>query len=834
MKDLRVKLAISDGGYVLQAMEFLQQVKDSPDGWQVCLPLFVRDPRPNEIVRMFCLDVLNTAIQLRYQSPQDQSLTYIKNALVDYMRQVYFPNSNMSDSNVMQNKLTQTMTYLFVAMYTVSWPSFFDDILALTSASSDSSGQPQYNNYQGVMFFLRMTAGVHDEVADVLVPRSTEEMQRNSLIKDALRERDVRKLVTSWQEILAQWRGANEDIVLLSLKNIGRWVSWIDISLVVNEVMLNLLYYFLASEGRPRNAAIETLAEIVGKKMKGPDKLDLISFLKLGEIVGTLVASPALTQGQEIYDFDLAEGVAKLVNGIGVDLIRILDADNVDLQSKQHAEEYLQSFIPFLLRFFSDEFDEVSQAVFIFMFDLLTLLRKEKKVSGTVSQSHAQMLPPILNAIVVKMKYDVDTTWGDEDEQTDEAEFQELRKKLKTLQDAVASIDEGLYIQSLSTLVGNTFERVAQGGNGEVDWREVETALYEMFLFGELMMRAGGLFVKGQPNGVAAETLIAMMFKMMDSSMAFFFPNFPLLLLPYISIRCDANKDPFCPDISSFSHPAVKLRYMEILNRYSAFFESNTNLIPQALEDFVKGVHDSHVRVRRRSWYLFQRFVKSLKTHIGDIAETVLQAIGDLLVIKAEAPKDIGDDEMSSDENQAEDSAFESQLCLFDAVGCLSSIRSIPEERQVMFAQTIMNPLFRDMEKNLGTAKTGNVQAVLQIHHNIMALGTLARGFSDWQPNTTSTTPPSELVSEEFKNAADAILVSLESLNRFPNIREAARHSFSRMVGVLGPKILSMLPRWIDGLLAANSSKEEMVTFLKLLEQVVHGFKVCFPFQIYD
>lgn len=500
-------------------MEFLQQVKGSPDGWRVCLPLFVRDPRANEIVRMFCLDVVNMTIQQHYQSPQGQPLTYIKDTLVDYMRQAYLSNSNMADSGMMQNKLTQTMTYLFVAMYIISWPTFFDDILALTSTLNDPNGQR--DNYQGVMFFLRISASVHEEVADVLIPRSTEEMQRNSAIKDAARERDVKMLVASWQEILAQWRGVNDEVVLLCLKVIGRWVSWIDISLVVNDVLLNLLYHFLANEGRPRNAAIETLAEIVGKKMKGPDKLDLISFLKLGEIVGTLVASPALIQGQDSYDFDLAEGVAKLINGTGVDLIRILDTDGIDPQSKQRAEEYLQAFIPFLLRFFSDEYDEVSTAVFQFIFELLALFRKEKKISNTVSQSHAQMLPPILNSIVIKMKYDVDTIWGDEDEQTDEAEFQELRKRLKTLQDTIATIDEGLYIEALSTLVGSTFERVAQGGNGPVDWREVETALYEMFLFGELVMRNGGLFVKGQPNGVAAETLIGMMFKMMNSSMRY-------------------------------------------------------------------------------------------------------------------------------------------------------------------------------------------------------------------------------------------------------------------------------------------------------------------------
>lgn len=528
-------------------MEFLQNVKVSPEGWQICLPLFVRDQRANEIVRMFCLDVLNTAIQLRYQTPQDQSLTYIKNALVEYMRRTYLSSSNISDSGMMQNKLTQTMTYLFVAMYTTSWPTFFDDILALTSTSSG-----QHDNYQGVMFFLRMTASVHEEVADVLIPRSAEEMQRNSAIKDAARERDVKKLVASWQEILGQWRGANEDVVLLCLRVIGRWVSWIDISLVVNDVLLGLLFYFLSAEGKPRNGAIETLAEIVGKKMKGPDKLELIAFLKLGEIVGSLVTSSALqAQGQDDYDYDLAENVAKLVNGIGMDLIRILDTDGMDPHSKQRAEEYLQAFVPFLLRFFSDEYDEVSTAVFQFMFDLLTLLRKEKKTSNSISQSHAQMLPPILSSIVMKMKYDVDTNWGDGDERTDEAEFQELRKKLKTLQDTVASIDEGLYIQSLSTLVGNTFERVAQGGHGAVNWREVETALYEMFIFGELAMRNGGLYIKGQPNGVAAETLIGMMFKMMNSSMNW------LQSSPVCSEICEANKCVFTQIL--LAHPTQLL-----------------------------------------------------------------------------------------------------------------------------------------------------------------------------------------------------------------------------------------------------------------------------------
>ncbi|KAL7269928.1 pre-tRNA nuclear export protein [Rhizina undulata] len=781
-----------------QAMEFLQQVKESPDGWQVCLPLFVRSPQAGDIVRLFALEVTNTAIQHRYQHTDSHSLNYIKETLVEYMRNAYLKGSGMTDSPAIQNKLTQTLTYLFVYLYTNSWPTFFDDILSLTATKSNDNGQTTRDNLQGVVFFLRMVVSVHDEIADVQVPRSQEEQQRNGLIKDYARENAVRKLVVAWLEILDQWRGNNDEIVEMCLKVIGRWVSWIDISLVVNEVLMNLLFQFLAGEGRVRDAAITTLVEIVGKKMKAPDKLGLISFLRLGEVVGQLISSPGLQkQGQAGYDIELAEGTAKLVNGIGADLLMIMDRNDVDQLSKQGADNLMQTFFPYILRFFSDEYDEVSVEVFPCVFDLLALLRKEKKALGGVPQSHAAMLQPLLNAIVMKAKYDETTTWGDEDEQTDEAEFQELRKKLKTFQDQIATIDEGLYIEAVSELVGNIFDRVSQGGVAAVGWREIDLALYEMYIFGELATKNGGIYSKGVANGVAAERLIGMITKMMNS------------------------------DVTSSSHPAIKLRYMEIVVRYSGFFEVQTGLIPQALDSFVKAVHDGHIRVRTRSWYQFQRFVKTLRGHIGDYIENVLEAISDLLVIKAELPSEADDaEDMSSDEAQREISTFESQLYLFEAVGCLASTNSVHREKQAFFARSVMNPIFVDLEKNMHAAKSGDARSVLQIHHDIMALGTLAKGFSEWAPGTTSTgTPPSELVSEEFKQAAEAILFSLESLSRFPALREAGRHSFSRLIGVLGSKILPMLLRWINGLLSESSTKEEMSVFLRLLDQVVHGFK---------
>jgi exportin-T len=267
---------------------------------------------------------------------------------------------------------------------------------------------------------------------------------------------------------------------------------------------------------------------------------------------------------------------------------------------------------------------------------------------------------------------------------------------------------------------------------------------------------------------------------------------------------------------------------MEICVRYSTFFEHHAHLIPGVLESFLQLVHHPVKRVKTRSWYLFQRLVKQLRPRIGNVAQTVIEALSDLLVIQAEVPPEGADgDEMSSEDHESSaDAVFNSQLYLFEAVGLICSTSAVPADKQVVYAQSVMNPIFLDMERNLGAAKSNDERALLQIHHDIMALGTLARGFSDWTPgiNAPSSTPPPE-VSEAFGQVAEATLVALESLKTSFIVRTAARFAFSRLIGILGSRILPQLPRWIEGLLTETSSKDEMALFLRLLDQIIFGFK---------
>ncbi|KAK8007858.1 hypothetical protein PG989_001848 [Apiospora arundinis] len=272
-----------------QAFEFLDRIRSDPQAWQVCTTLFTKNPRPSEIVRHVCLEIINSGVHAGVLGGQE--MMYLRDALMAYVRDTYATsNPEHVDSANMQNKLTQTLTYLFVALYTQGWETFFDDFIALTGQNWDS--------VQGVTLYLRILGNVHDEIADVMVMRQGNEIKSHTDLKDLVRARHVHAIAQSWQGILARWANQNDSIAEMTLKVIGKWVSWIDISLIIGDGMLNHIFPLIGrsspsgGEDKVRDSAVDAFTEIVGKKMRPADKTEMISFLNLREIITQLIASP--------------------------------------------------------------------------------------------------------------------------------------------------------------------------------------------------------------------------------------------------------------------------------------------------------------------------------------------------------------------------------------------------------------------------------------------------------------------------------------------------------------------------------------------------------------
>ncbi|KAI9726575.1 MAG: pre-tRNA nuclear export protein [Chrysothrix sp. TS-e1954] len=786
----------SDQALKQQAFDFLDRFRQDPSAWQTCLRLFTRDPRASDVVRHTALEIFNNALQTGQLSKQEG--IQAKEPFMSYIHTVYTPTSTEddTDSRAIQNKLAQTFTVLFITFYASEWQSFFTDLW------EPAKRELEANHEEGPAtdFYLRILSSVHDEIADQLINTSNEKQKHFTDLKDIVRARDAEKIALSWREILSRWESLDNDVVELCLKTMGRWVSWSEISLVANQETLEHLYRIATRQEAAttrfvdhsmRDASIEVFTEIVGKKMRPLEKIELIRFVNVDAVLGELIASPSLSEarGTPDYDTELAEAVAKLVNTVVLDVVRVLDNQVGQAQdpSNIHASQLLTSLTPKLLRFLSDEFDEVCSTVIPSLTEELTLFRKLGTPTGSLQQSYSDLLAPMLNAIVAKMRYDDTSSWGEEEEETDEAEFQELRKRLKIDQQIIATINEQLYMDTLGDLVQSTLDRINAGESG-MNWRDLDLALVEMYLFGELAVRNSGLYQKKVPTTAASQR------------------------------------------ISSHPHPAIQLSYIEICVRYHSFFEQNPQYTPKVLEDLVRFVHSSHVKVKTRSWHDFLRFVRMIRSQLSTIAENIVSAISDLLVIRAEVTESSSSDDLSSSQKDStEDTVFQSQLFLFEAVGSISSLTTVPVETQVKLARTILNPLMASIDDSKTAAVAGEERASLQIHHVIEATGTFARGFSDWVPGRPGI-PVSDEVSVEFQKAAETILDILGRLKSSLLVRTAARFAFTRLIGVLGYKVLQQLPSWIDGLLVESSSKDEVVTFLRLLIQVIFGFKM----QIYD
>ncbi len=229
--------------------------------------------------------------------------------------------------------------------------------------------------------------------------------------------------------------------------------------------------------------------EIASKKMRPSEKVELIQVLNLDTVISQLLSSPGLLDLRNTpkYDTDLAELVAKLVNNIVRDIVVVLDSSDANNDTKQQAHAILLTFLPFLLRFFSDEYDEVCSTVIDALSDVLTFLRKITKEKAPAAAEYSPLLPTLLQTIVNKMKYDETASW-DDDEDSGEMEFAELRRRLQVLQKQVFAIDEQMTIMGISELVQQTFRRVAENPEA-VDWRDVDLALYELNSFGDFALK---------------------------------------------------------------------------------------------------------------------------------------------------------------------------------------------------------------------------------------------------------------------------------------------------------------------------------------------------------
>ncbi|KAI9101118.1 armadillo-type protein [Phlyctochytrium arcticum] len=751
-----------------QAMQFCEQFRNSPDGWQACLKLFLRTPTSSDQLRFFCLQILEDLIRRRYATLSQSDRTALRQTLWSWMMNEMGP----TDPFFIRNKFIQVLVLLFAAQYPSEWPSFFDDLL---SALSSSSSSPRSSLF--LDSFLRISAAIHEEVASLLIQRDTKETARNTFIKDTMRENAIPRLVSVWGEILMKGYQSDADVANMCLTIFAHYVTWIDINLVVNENFISGLYQFLSMEPL-RMAACECLTEIVGKGMKPSDKLSLIQALNVTSLLNSLESD------QE----EFAEQVAKLINVLGVELCKCWEAP----ETRDTSANLLQQVFPHLVKYLGNEYDDTSTLLFPYLQAYTDVIKQCMKSGGSAARSqYNEPLVALLRTIFLKMKYDEeeDHDFGPQAGELD-ALFHDMRKNMKKHVIAIAQIDEGLFTEIIASAVIATFDKFSNNRQS-VTWSEAELALHLVHLFGEC---ARMTYVT---DSGALAPLGEMLTKMLTSN------------------------------ISMYPHISTAIIFFENLTRYAKFFTPFPQQITAAVEAFVdkRGMHNDAVFVRCRVYYLFRQFVHEVQGRLSPLVDTILTSIEDLLVVQLPEPKQ----PLAEGEEDRAVSTFESQLFIYEAVGNLISLDGTPEQKQVDLLTAVLTPLVRQiegiMQNRLYENDTAdNVIFTLQLDHLIRAIGNISKGFPDvdLKGKTEGHVPAWAVV---FQQALAAIVAVLEQLHRSELIRNATRFAFQRMVGSLGHGILNQIGPLITAGLLSNSTRQELVDFVPFISHITHKFK---------
>ncbi|KNZ81909.1 Exportin-T [Termitomyces sp. J132] len=843
-----------------QALAYIGSIQqNAATTWRLALPIFVDQNAqgarkyPPE-ARFFALRVLDeffdnrrvifaldvTAVEIPnivdvrvvlFESLDGETFQTLQQALVTYIQSEYVGGSAESDATFLRNKFSHTLTLFFLCTYCEQWPSFFSDLFTLIRSTDNSV----FNRHISLLFF-HIVLEISGEVADQMIksarPYDADRHARDARVRDAVRERDAARineavltLVAECSERMLNLRkrvdsntrdlDAAIEVVDWGIRTFGSYVGWIDINLTVTPTTVPLLFNLLADPSLPiRLATSVALLRIVAKGLKEPgDKLSLFEVLSLGEVLDALETKTRAQQvergsetdeGEESY----REALGKLLNVYGSEVAKLTDdCPNEDV--RKEATKLMAQLLPVLLRFLADPYDDTCSTVFPLLQIILSGYKRSRKISTEpINDTKRSFLTSLLQVLLTKMKWDPDADPADVDED-DNTEFERMRKDLRTFMDSILSIDQNLVTDAVRTLALSTISAYQNGIS--LEWHDAELGIYLVYIFGEINKTGG----KGRAAFCHAPSVDKERRKATDYS------EYPLTThgeMLYALVQSG---------IASYPHHAVSLQFFETVSRYTDFFKIRKECIIPTLEAMVdrRGLHNENPTFRLRLYYLFHRFIKEAKNDISpDISASITQSILDLLPIQVEIQEN---DESEEDPiaDAVKNSTFDSQLYLYETAGILCSLLFRSPEQQAVLFLSLVKPLMDELSINLHASTKGvqDIVAIVKVHHIIMALGNISKGFPDY-PSTTSSTvseghalPPLEVLGQ----VAQAILVCLEAMNVHKAVRDATRFAFARILATAGPSVTHFIPPLMANLLA-HFEPSELVDFMNFISLLIH------------
>ncbi|XP_021954226.1 exportin-T isoform X2 [Folsomia candida] len=740
----------------MKAINYFEQLKLSDTGWQLCVQyLSTTGKTVDSETQFFCLQVIENFVKTRYLASSTEHQNILKNFLFRWTgMQVVQPRA------FLYNKVAQIIALIFIQDYPMRWPNFYDDLFS----TMETGGEANINMY------LRILYAIDTEIADRDIARTNVELQRNNLIKDAMREGVVERLADSWYRILTTFDSSKPDIVCQCLQVIGKYILWMDINLVANDRFVSVLVKNL-SESEVQDAAADCIHDIICKGM------DPLSKTKLVESFYTVLTNAQVWDSLK-NGSPFLSSLGRIVNAMGCTVIDGYNklAKTGDKQGEvcQYIFIAIENKVPLILEFLANEDDDASASILDYLKDYLHLLKQ----SPALTEQQNKYFQMTLEIITRKLQFDEDYNFMKERET--EADFQEFRKQLKIIFENLAQINKMTVIEHVKNILN-----IAIHNWKMLPFHDSEVALLLMYYLGEAIPAAGvSLFTADLAKSSPIQVLLLLI---MNS------------------------------DIYLHTHQSVVLQYFEIIVRYEKFFVCHPDYIASVLASFLKetGLFHPDKRVRSRCSYLFCRFIKSVRCHITDqLTNDIIHAIQPLLALVTPSKFQGTEPLMSSDD----------QLYLYEVVGVVIISGDKGNEKGELMKK-VVTPLLetsRRVTEELAAEKDPHRQEELAnvVIQAISVTSRLSKAFSN------------QLTMKTYNCTSiflDALQIFIQSVQVAPDtqqisLQSCVRQYLHRMVVCLEEELLPYIPLASQALLK-NCDCKSIQEYMPLINQVITKFK---------
>ena len=604
------------------AMEYCQNIKSHPDGWQAHIQLF-QTAVANPQAQFYALQSLQEVVfQLSISSR-----VHIRQELFQWLCQM-MQQPHVTLSRYLQTKLAVLWTLLIQADYPENWSACFDEL-------HHSIDNPGLVGRKGMPFYCCVFQQLYQEIVEMPEYFGANEVGKTMKIKDAMRESSclvvmfqlmyrecAQILKMSKEEEAGENTTTNMALACQILATIKDYISWVDIQLIVNDSWLPLLFQIMQSKNQCttelRCLAINCLNEILLKRMDCEKKLQLIEHLNLfpsflpqilqQECPAAFLSSfmsfdpiIAAVSDSETDDLDylvVLEELAEVVNSLGLELVACAGAGTGGASLA-----ILDQCLPLMWSCFCFPHREVSEEVF----EIVSCLVKDPRCQSRISLS--SLLMGVYRQFQQHGSYSLTEAADVEDEET----FEHYRRELCKLYQQITRSNPEIVFQFLQSLMNHVVSNLAQPRQGCSEAQvvsEVEALLALVYYFPEGCSNKKQMVEECQ----AFQHMIQHIHVSIASSSSSLASSGHSDNI--IKLSSSASS---CPWIFSRS-PALCLMYFEFTTRFIdsvfdiASGQSSANdvllfILQQYIGSF--GIHHPEQRVQSRAQYLLLRLCKS-------------------------------------------------------------------------------------------------------------------------------------------------------------------------------------------------------------------------------